>query len=165
MIEAFVPQDILKHKAKFIASFSAREIISITLSAVAIIVTNVGVIKDPGASIDLRIFLSSFVALPFLLVGFVQLYEQPFEKIAKNIFIENFLYPMKRKKETHHPELEKYEKTREWMTLTEEEEKKQELERKKASASAFPFNLIKSKKATKNNTIKILSSKEFKPIK
>ena len=165
MIEAFVPQDILKHKAKFIASFSAREIISITLGGIAVIITNVGIITDSGASVDLRIFLSSFVSLPFLLVGFLKLYEQPFEKIAKNIFVENYLYPMKRKKETHHPELEKYEKTRAWMFLTEEEEQKQALARKKAAASAFPFNLIRNKEAAKNNKIKILPSKEFISIK
>ena len=79
-------------------------------------------------------FISAFVILPFFLIGFIKVYDQPFEKLAPRLFIENFIYPLKRKKETHFKEFEKYELSRSWIhEETEEEDSKGKKKKKKAS--------------------------------
>lgn len=130
MVESPIPQDILKYKGKFVANFSVRETVFGALGIAAALAGYFWLFKDVGGS-NARMYLSAFVSLPFFVIGFVKLYDQPFEKIAPALVRENFIYPAKRRKETHYPVFEKYEKTRYWLLpesgdLTEDEEKEQE---------------------------------------
>lgn len=114
MVECPIPQDILKYKSKFIASLSVRETVFGGLGVGLGLWSYFGWTKGLESQ-DLKMFISFLVILPFFLIGFVKLYDQPFEKIAMTLVIENFIYPLKRKKEVHFREFEKYENTRDWM--------------------------------------------------
>ncbi len=114
MVECSMPQDILKRKSKFIANFSAREVLCASLGLVAGVFCYFSWCKNIESQ-DIKMLISSFVILPFFLIGFIKVYDQPFEKLAPKIFIENFVYPLKRKKETHFKEFEKYEASRYWI--------------------------------------------------
>jgi len=97
MIESEMPKNILKHKSKFIGPFSAREI-GCAAPGVAL---GVGVyFALSGASDALRMGLSFLVILPFFLVGFMKIYDEPFEKMAYIIIKDNFLSPPVRNYET-----------------------------------------------------------------
>ena len=121
MVECPMPQDILKRKSKFIANLSVREVgcaaIGVGLGALCYFSWCSGL--DNGS---LKRFLTVLCILPFLLVGFIKIYDQPFEKIAPNIIFDNFICPVKRRKETHFKEFEKYESTRYWIKNPEVEE-------------------------------------------
>lgn len=114
MVESPIPQDILKYKGKFIANLSVRETVcgglGVGMGIFSYLSWFTGVESE-----DIRMLLSALVILPFFLVGFLKLYDQPFEKIALTLLMENFIFPLKRKKEVRHPEFEKFENTRYWM--------------------------------------------------
>lgn len=114
MVECPIPQDILKYKSKFIANLSVRETVFGGLGVGLGLWSYFGWTKGLESQ-DLKMFISFLVILPFFLIGFVKLYDQPFEKIAMTLVIENFIYPLKRKKEVHFREFEKYESTRYWI--------------------------------------------------
>lgn len=114
MVECAMPQDILKRKSKFIANLSVREVSCAALGIGAGLVCYFSWCKN-FESQDVKFLITSLAILPFLLIGFVKVYDQPFEKLAPSIFMENFIYPAKRKKETHHPEFEKFEASRSWI--------------------------------------------------
>lgn len=114
MVECPIPQDILKYKPKFIASLSVRETVCGGLGVGLGLLSYFSWTKNIEST-DMRMLISFLVIMPFFLIGFVKLYDQPFEKIAVTLVMENFIYPPKRKKEVHFPEFERYEKTREWL--------------------------------------------------
>ena len=114
MVECPIPQDILKYKPKFIANLSVRETVFGGLGVGLGLLSYFSWTKNIEST-DMRMLVSFLVIMPFFLIGFVKLYDQPFEKIAATLVMENFVYPLKRKKEVHFPEFEKYEKTREWL--------------------------------------------------
>lgn len=144
MIECPMPQDILKYKSKFIANLSIRE------SICGFAGIGFGFIAYfswfSSCTANMRIFLSSLVILPFLLVGFIKLYDQPFEKVAPKMILENFVYPLKRYKEVGHPEFEKYEKTRYWQLNNESQDIEETPGNKKSrkGASVQKVNVVKS---------------------
>lgn len=115
MVEAPIPQDILKYKTKFIGNFSVREASCLAAGACAILFPYMSFIKDWNIDITYKIVIASLFGLPFFAVGFITLLGQPLEKVLFSIIMENFIYPMTRKKEIHHPEYEKYMNTRDWM--------------------------------------------------
>lgn len=115
MVEAPIPQDILKYKTKFIGNFSVREASCLAAGTCAILFPYMSFIKDWNIDITYKIVIASLFGLPFFAVGFITLLGQPLEKVLFSIIMENFIYPMTRKKETHHPEYEKYMNTRDWM--------------------------------------------------
>jgi len=154
MVEAPIPQDILKYKPKFIMNFSVRETVFGAL-AIGLGLLSYFLWTPKDADQTLRMTISFCVILPFFLIGFVKIYEQPFEKIAVSLIMENFIYPAKRKREVHFPSFEKYEKTREWM-LKEEQETQEETEEIKGK---------KSKKKQKTQKVKIEKSAMFVGIK
>lgn len=124
MVECPMPQDILKYKNKFVANLSIRESVC---GALGVGCGLLGYFSWFSAySQNVKMLLSSFVILPFFLIGFVKLYDQPFEKLAPQMILENFIFPLKRYKEVGHPEFEKYEKTRYWLIQKEEEDAEQE---------------------------------------
>ena len=114
MIERPMPQDILKFESKVIANFSARQALFGGIGCVVTIYFAMSVFKDVEDT-SMRALLSALPAIPFFLIGFVKLYGVYFEKIIVSLFLDNFVYPMKRKKEVHYPEMEKYERSRYWM--------------------------------------------------
>lgn len=114
MIEAPIPQDILKYKTKFIGNFSMRETACLALGVIAIVYPYLTFIKDWEMGLTYKIVISALFGMPFFAFGFVQLLGQPLEKVLFPMFMENFVYPMTRKKETHRPEFEKFMKTKEW---------------------------------------------------
>lgn len=141
MIEMQMPQDILKYKPKFIANLSFREA---GFAAVGLVAT---------FSSEYYWFFSlgrqavavggTCVFLPFLLFGFKRPFGQRLEKVLFQVIMDNFIAPVKRRKETRHPEFEKYEKMRVWEFR----------------------NDPNSKKKSKNKEIKIQKSKEYRSIK
>lgn len=163
MVECPIPQDILKYKSKFIMSLSVRETVFGALGV------GLGLLSyfswtSEFENQDMKMFVSFLVILPFFLIGFVKLYEQPFEKIAFTLVMENFVYPLKRKKEVHFPEFEKYEKTREWLIDQEDIEeftRDAELQdggKKKKSS-------LKKKNKNKPKKISVKKSETYKGIK
>lgn len=95
MIEAEIPKDILRHRSKVVAGLSFRQAIWGSIGSAAGLFSYFFLFSGLGGS-SLRIGLSGLIALPFFLIGFVPLYEQPFEKMAYIIIMENFVYPPKR---------------------------------------------------------------------
>ena len=128
MVERPIPQDILKYKQKAIGNFSAREVIFGGIGLTVILICSLTVFKDI-ASIKERAILSAIPALPLFAIGFIKLYGLPLEKILFTIILDNFINPIKRKKEVHYKEFEKREKTRKF--ILEIEEKNKELPKKK----------------------------------
>lgn len=121
MVECPMPQDILKRKSKFIANLSIREV---CCGACGVALGLLGYFlwfRELGSQ-QVRQMLSMLCILPFFLIGFVKLYDQPFEKIAPTIVFDNFICPLNRKKETHFKEFEKYESTRYWLQHEKTEE-------------------------------------------
>jgi len=95
MLETEIPKDILKHKSKVIAGLSFRQAIFGAAGVATGLLSYFYLFSSLGDS-SLRIGLSGLLAVPFFLIGFVQLYEQPFEKMAYIIVMENLVYPAKR---------------------------------------------------------------------
>ncbi len=114
MIECAMPQDVLKRKSKFIANFSVREVCCAALGIGIGFLCYFSWCKDLESR-DLKFLFSALVIIPFFLIGFIKVYDQPFEKLVPTLVLENFIYPLKRRKETHFPEFEKYERTRSWL--------------------------------------------------
>ena len=152
MIECPVPQDILKYEAKVVGGFAAREAVCIFIGGVmglAAFFTIGSNISD----ITIKIIITALFALPGFVVGFVKPLGQPFEKIIWIIIQDNFLTPVKLPKEIHHPELEKYEKTRQWMLSSEFLSEEENADK------------TKKKKKNKKNEIKVKPSKQFKAMR
>lgn len=167
MVESPMPQDILKHKTKFIMNLSIRETIFGALGL------GLGVFAyfswgSAFESQEAKMFITFIVSLPFFLIGFVKIYEQPFEKIAFTLVLENFIYPAKRKKEVHHPEWEKYEKTRRWnleAVAKAEAREKELLEVGTKEAKKELAKIKKEKEKSKKTKVKALQSTEYPGIK
>lgn len=109
MVEAPIPQDILKYKAKFIGNFSARQAVSLgvsfALGAMGQFVLFQG-IEFP----KIRLFCSFLLAFPPLIIGFVKVYGEPLEKIGWILLTDNLINPAKRIKEVHYDDFEKWKK-------------------------------------------------------
>lgn len=175
MIEVPIPHDILKYKAKFIGNFTARQFVSLCLGAAVGIFFYMTCFKDVSGGI----YFTALTIIPFYLVGFVNIFGQPFEKIAWNVLYDNFICPVKRCYEVHHPEYEKLIRENSAETLASAEEIK------KISANEEPEpeedteistdgkKKKKSKKKQKqqkqpkkrNKEKKVKKSKEFKSIR
>ena len=152
MIEVPIPHDILKYKAKFIANFSAREFICLSLSGILYAVLYFILLKSiPG-----RMYIAAIIIFPILAIGFIRPFGQPFEKIAWNILYDNFICPIKRVYEVRHPEYEKLIKSD--IPLDNCVEDNAEME-----SDATKKKKKQSKKDTKKKKIK--KSKEYKGIR
>ena len=168
MVEAPIPQDILKYKTKFIGNFSVREASCLAAGVCAILFSYMSFIKNWDISptynayntykiaLSYKIVAASLFGIPFFAVGFITLLGQPLEKVLFSIILENFIYPMVRKKEVHHPEYEKYTNTREWMKENYMDSEENESEGTKRS---------KNKNKNKNKKQKITNSSEYVGIK
>ena len=113
MIEAPIPQDILKYKAKFIGNFSTRETICLgtgIIGSVAGYLTWFSGFENGTVRSSLA-FVCALIPIAF---GFIRPYEMPLEKAILYAVVENYIWPAKRLKETRHPEYEKYENKKSW---------------------------------------------------
>ena len=94
MIEAEIPQDILRHKTKFIGNFSLRETL---WGGGGIIAGLLGyLVLFDGLPGFFRTLATVLITLPCLLIGFMKVYNEPIEKMVSVIFLDNLLYPPKR---------------------------------------------------------------------
>lgn len=98
MIETEMTKNIFKHKTKFIGPFSAREF-ACALAGVGLGLGGYFTVFS-SLSNNLRMGLSFLVILPFFLVGFMKIYDEPFEKMVYVIIKDNFLSPPTRLYET-----------------------------------------------------------------
>ncbi len=149
MVESPMPQDILKYKAKFIANFTARQVVFVMVGVAVGIATW---FMTGGLAMNVRIVVAGIVGALFASPGFIFIFGQPIEKVLPAIITDNFLAPAVRKKETHFPELEKFERSRAWRTAEEN-----------AEAEENAANKKKKKKVPKQD--KIAKSKNYPAIK
>lgn len=93
-LEIQIPKEITKYEAKLIGPLTARQTVWSVIGAVAaILAKNACDFIAPEWSIIACVF----AALPFALIGFVKVYEMPFEKYAIGYIKTHLLAPQKRK--------------------------------------------------------------------
>jgi len=108
MVEAAMTQDILKHKSKFFGNFTVREGCALGIALGLGLWGYFSLFKEIEG--DMRIYLTALITLPVLAVGFIKIFNQPFEKIIGIIIYDNFITPANRVYELRYPEYEKYQK-------------------------------------------------------
>lgn len=153
MIERPMPQDIMEFKPKIMAGLTARQLIWGFVSGLITIIAYLTYGKSMGMG-PLTIALCAVPAIPTALIGFVPIMGQPFEKVAVQVVIDNFIAPPIRKKEIHFPEYEKwrklnYDELEELKKKIIEDKAKQEQEAKEEEAAKASGKKIKKKKLTK----------------
>jgi hypothetical protein len=111
MVEAPIPKDILKYKAKFIGNFSAREAACYAVGAVVALIFWFTVLPSWGleAMEDKAIWtaIAFFIPASFAVI---KPYGLNLEKALWIFIHDNLLTPEKRLKEVRYPELEKWQK-------------------------------------------------------
>lgn len=188
MIERPMPQDIMEFKPKLMAGLTARQLIWGFVSGLITIIAYFVYGRNLEMS-PLSIALCALPAIPTALVGFVPIMGQPFEKVAVQVVLDNFIAPPVRKKEIHFVDYEKWrklnydeledlkkkiaeEKIREAKEA--EEEEKQKALGKKAKKKKLTKAEIKAaekakkaeaKKQAKKKAFVVKPSKEFVAIK
>lgn len=94
-IEMEIPKDIRKYKKKLVGPLTARQ----TLFSIPAIVFG-GLVfyafKDVFQG-DVHIFLTILTALPFLMLGWIEVYGMPLERFIKTAFVSTILSPANRK--------------------------------------------------------------------
>ena len=106
MISCPMPQDIFKYKAKFIGNFTTRQLIwgglgvAASIGSYLYILPEIDIYFNLNFSQELRLYISGFLGVPFLAMGFLKIYEQPLERILPQLITDNFITPAKRYKET-----------------------------------------------------------------
>ena len=108
MIEANIPQDILKYKTKFIANFSVRETIFLAAGAIAGVSSYITFLSEMPK--DVRMYGAAGIAIFLFMFGFCKPFGLPLEKAIFIIIMDNFIYPPKRYKDVKFSEYEKYRK-------------------------------------------------------
>lgn len=89
-----IPQDILKRDSKILGNFTARQIVSIAIGGGLGAAIGFGLLQSQ--SLQVRGMVAFIIALPFILIGFVRIYDQPLEKILPVIIHDNFGLPLVR---------------------------------------------------------------------
>lgn len=145
MIEKPMPQDVLKFKTKFVAGLTLRQCIFLLLCGIVALFSYFFLFEGIQSG-KIKIFCTALTVVPFGIVGFIEIMGQPFEVLAKDMLIDNFIAPAVRKKEYRHPELEKWEKDITNTYLNEEK-------------------VSDPKNKNNSNQIKIKKSKEYPGIK
>lgn len=93
-LEIQIPKEITKYEAKLIGPLTGRQTIWSVVGAVAAILTKNAV---DFVAPEWSIIACVFAALPFALIGFVKVYEMPFEKYAIGYIKTHLMAPQKRK--------------------------------------------------------------------
>lgn len=98
MIEAPMPKDIMKYKKKFIGNFSLREAV---FGALGVGMAALGFfVLFESMEQNLRIGLSFVSCMPFFIIGYMKIYDQPFEKMLYIFLYDNLICPARRPYET-----------------------------------------------------------------
>ena len=98
-VERKINKDIANYKTKLIGPFTLRQIVCL-VPAIGVAVLFLWGLKDVFPSIEARIYMTIPVAVPFILFGWVKIYNQPLEKFLKTALVSMFLSPAKRKYKT-----------------------------------------------------------------
>ena len=93
-LEIKIPKEITKYEAKLIGPLTGRQTGCAVLGAIAAIVVK---FLFEGIYPDFAITACGIAAVPFILVGFVKIYEMPFEKFAIGYIKTHVIAPQKRK--------------------------------------------------------------------
>lgn len=102
-IERKINKDIANYKAKLIGPFTLRQIICL-IPAIGIAALCLWGLKDVIPSTEARIYIMIPLMLPFILFGWVKIYNQPLEKFLKSALVSMVLSPAKRKYKTKRDE-------------------------------------------------------------
>lgn len=97
MVKRNIPRDINQYKAKQIGPFTTRQIICLIPAAGLALGAYFGLRNIIG---DASLLVAIVLALPFLLCGFVTLYNVPFEKFALQVIRTVILAPTTRRYKT-----------------------------------------------------------------
>lgn len=97
-IEKEIPKDIRKYKPKLIGPFTTRQTLCL-IPAVVLGVSAFFLLKDLLSS-DFCLLLITIIAVPFILIGWVEPYGLPFEKFVRTVFVSLVLSPAVRKYKT-----------------------------------------------------------------
>ena len=162
MIERPMPQDVLKFKTKFAMGLTMRQCIALVATG-ATAALGYFVLFSSIEAPKVRLICTALIAIPVAVVGFVEIMGQPFEVVAKDMAIDNFIAPAVRKKEYRRPEFEKFEKD-----ITGEYLKKLEAQNGVVSEAFEELDGKKKKKKSSqssNGKIKIKKSKEYPGMK
>lgn len=93
-LEIKIPKEITKYEAKLIGPLTSRQTVwSVVGAVVAIVVKNLCDVVAP----DWSIYACVLAVIPFALIGFVKIYEMPFEKFAIGYIKTHVIAPQKRK--------------------------------------------------------------------
>jgi hypothetical protein len=150
-IEAPIPENIFKYKAKMFMGLDVRQFFSVIIAG---IITIFMVQLIPRMENLLTwLIVCSIPGMIIIFFAFKQIYGQPAEKMIFEIIKYNYIYPAVRVKEEHHPEYEKFRKDITRTGMPDENPEEPE------NANA------KEKGKNKPVSIKIKKSKEFRTLK
>lgn len=150
MIELEMTKDIRKYKTKLYMGLTARQCVCIALAAVACAFTFFKLGYFENMTLETRFTICVFIALPFIAVGWIEMYGMPFEKftmvVIRNCFINPKRRPYKSEGVAILTEIESMErKLSEDLELSPKEKKRQKKELKKQK-KAREKELRKNKK-------------------
>lgn len=96
MIELEMTKDIRKYKTKLYLGLTARQCICMVLAMVLCAFTFVKLGYFEDMTLETRFTICVFIALPFLAVGWLEMYGMPFEKFVLVVIQNSFLNPKRR---------------------------------------------------------------------
>lgn len=97
-IEREIPKDIKKYEPKLLGPFTTRQILCL-VPGLGLGVLAYLLLKNFLSS-DVCLFITTFIVVPFILLGWFKPYGLPFEKFVKTVFISSVLSPPIRKYKT-----------------------------------------------------------------
>ena len=93
-LEIKIPKEITQYEAKLIGPLTTRQTIWTVLGGIAAIGTHA---LTKAIIPDYALYITLFACVPFALVGFVKVYEMPFEQFAIGYIKTNLITSTKRK--------------------------------------------------------------------
>ena len=93
-LEIKIPKEITKYEAKLIGPLTGRQTGCSVLGAIAAIATKFLVEQVYP---DFAVTACGIAAVPFILIGFIKVYEMPFEQFAIGYIKTHIISPQKRK--------------------------------------------------------------------
>lgn len=142
MVECDMPKNILKYKHKFIGNFTVRELLGFAIGSALVIFGYFKLFAGIGGgdyTNSFRIGLSAMLGVPFFVIGYVQIYDLPFEKGAWIVLYDNFIRPLNRYYEASPQEFFDLAKEPGSTTVTQTEKKKTSKPKLKSSKTYKPI--------------------------
>ena len=100
-IEIEIPKDITKYESKLIGPLTTRQTIC-SVPAAGLAIAEAMLLKET-LSQDMLIGIIIFTVIPFILLGWIKVYNLPFEKFLASVFVTIVLAPKHRKYITDNP--------------------------------------------------------------